>query len=105
MWNAAIADVVIERKRQINTEGWTEQHDDQHSDGSLALAAACYAIHAATWPTTGTSSLGETYSTAPLLSRWPWSAKFWKPKNQRRDLVRAAALILAEIERLDRSLR
>jgi hypothetical protein len=27
---------------------------------------------------------------------------WWKPKDRRRDLVRAAALIIAEIERLDR---
>jgi len=34
---------------------------------------------------------------------WPWAEKWWKPKNERRDLVKAAALILAEIERLDRA--
>lgn len=28
--------------------------------------------------------------------------EWWKPTNRRRDLVKAAALILAEIERLDR---
>lgn len=35
---------------------------------------------------------------------WPrsWSRAWWKPKNPRRDLVRAAALLIAEIERLDR---
>ena len=34
---------------------------------------------------------------------WPWAASWWKPKNRRRDLVRAAALIVAEIERIDRA--
>ena len=34
---------------------------------------------------------------------WPWHRQWWKPKNARRDLVRAAALIVAEIERLDRA--
>lgn len=33
---------------------------------------------------------------------WPWSREWWKPKNPRRDLVKAGALIVAEIERLDR---
>ena len=33
---------------------------------------------------------------------WPWSLDWWKPKDPRRDLVRAGALIVAEIERLDR---
>jgi hypothetical protein len=34
---------------------------------------------------------------------WPWSVQWWKPKDRRRDLVRAGALIVAEIERLDRA--
>jgi hypothetical protein len=33
---------------------------------------------------------------------WPWAPELWKPANARRDLVKAGALILAEIERLDR---
>lgn len=34
---------------------------------------------------------------------WPWQRKWWKPKDPRRDLVRAGALIIAEIERIDRA--
>jgi len=34
---------------------------------------------------------------------WPWGGFTWKPTTPRRDLVKAAALILAEIERLDRA--
>jgi hypothetical protein len=34
---------------------------------------------------------------------WPWHDDWWKPKDRRRDLIRAAALIVAEIERLDRA--
>lgn len=42
-----------------------------------------------------------------LKGQWPvcgkpWDEKWWKPKNPRRDLVKAGALILAEIERIDR---
>ena len=33
-----------------------------------------------------------------------WSKDWWKPKDKRRDLIRAAALIVAEIERLDRKI-
>jgi len=36
---------------------------------------------------------------------WPWDPKWWKPKDRRRDLVRAAALIIAEIDRHDREVR
>ena len=40
-WLDAIADVVGERTRQILDEGWTPEHDDAHTDGQLAQAAAC----------------------------------------------------------------
>jgi hypothetical protein len=35
--------IAEERKRQIEVEGWTAEHDDEHTDGELALAAVCYA--------------------------------------------------------------
>jgi hypothetical protein len=99
----AASDVLEERKRQVEEEGWTPEHDDEHGDGSLALAAACYASNAATWAAKGTPELRKSYSHLSLSFRWPWSPKWWKPKSQRHDLVRAGALILAEIERLDRA--
>ena len=99
----ATRDVLAERQRQVSVEGWTPKHDDEHGDGSMALAAACYACNAATWEAHEPSISDAEYVklSAPGF-RWPWAVKWWKPKNQRRDLVRAAALILAEIERLDR---
>ncbi|BCR41623.1 hypothetical protein KHAB170019_24460 [Acinetobacter baumannii] len=36
---------------------------------------------------------------------WPFADTFWKPKSPRQDLVRAAALLIAEIERLDREVK
>lgn len=87
----AIEDVLAERKRQIEIEGWTPVHDDEHSDGSLAQAAACYALHAQNIAI----SCGDS-------TIWPWAKKWFKPKDRRRDLVRAAALLIAEIERMDR---
>lgn len=88
----AINDVLAERQRQIETEGWTTKHDDQHGSGSMAFAAAAYAVH---------SHAGPKMS-GPLWNWTGWSRDWWKPKNTRRDLVRAAALLIAEIERLDR---
>lgn len=79
------AELVAERRRQIEAEGWTPYHDDEHGNGELARAAACYA-------------LGKI-----LNGYWPWSPRWWKPKDRRRDLIRAGALIVAEIERLDRA--
>ena len=95
--------VIAERQRQIESEGWTARHDDDHSDGSMALAAACYALNAATWAAKGTAELHQSYADLSPGARWPWKRKWWKPKSQRQDLVRAGALILAEIERFDRA--
>lgn len=90
----AVADVIAERHRQINAEGWTPEHDDGHDQGDMAIAGACYAAHA--------SKRGiHASASKPML--WPWDASWWKPTDDRRDLVKAGALIIAEIERLDRA--
>ena len=64
----------------------------QHGVGSMAFAAAAYAVHANAGPK----------MSGPLWNWTGWSRDWWKPKNRRHDLVRAAALLIAEIERLDR---
>ena len=98
----AWTDVLDERKRQTTVEGWTPEHDDEHDEGELAAAAGSYAINAA--------CMLSPYDGVPrdeLPDTWPpeWDVKWWKPSpdNPRRDLVKAGALILAEIERLDRA--
>jgi hypothetical protein len=101
----AARDVLAERQRQIDTEGWTQEHDDAHTDGSLARAAAAYCLCAEGPPAPGVPS--EFHSSRPwdfniLRAIWPRSWNWPAPKDRRRNLVRAAALILAEIERLDR---
>ncbi len=87
---AAAADVLAERQRQVTAEGWTAERDDGYQNSELADAAACYAIHAH----------NQGFSTP---AHWPWSQDWWKQTSPRRDLVKAGALILAEIERLDRA--
>ncbi|NSY95782.1 hypothetical protein [Agrobacterium tumefaciens] len=94
----AVEDVIFERNRQVEIEGWTPEHDDEHKDGSLALAAGSYCESAAR-PHFFARKLGAAF-TVPRT--WPWSLDWWKPKTPREDLVRAGALIIAEIERLDR---
>lgn len=93
----AVDDIVAERQRQINAEGWTPEHDDEHDKGEMARAAACYAYEATR--TEHQRSLDDGF--APPM--WPWAERWWKPTDRRRDLVKAAALIIAEIERLDRA--
>ena len=101
----AARDVMAERQRQVSVEGWTPEHDDAHRHGTLARAAACYAAHAAAGAALNDQgsaayrNIKGHYVSVP----WPWDGKWWKPTAPRRDLVKAAALILAEIERLDRA--
>ncbi|MGC3576545.1 hypothetical protein ACPTKM_04120 [Pseudomonas aeruginosa] len=83
-------DVQAERKRQVEVEGWTPEHDDKHNGGELADAAACYALWA------GGINPGN------WREFWPWAPEWLKHSEPRRMLVKAGALILAEIERLDR---
>ncbi|WP_064033922.1 hypothetical protein [Methylosinus sp. R-45379] len=97
----AVRDIIAERRRQVDIEGWTPAHDDKHIDRSLAMAAASYAI-----PPNRREMKFHLHDRArPMVpATWPisWSPSWWKPKSHRRDLIRAGALIVAEIERLDR---
>lgn len=94
----AAVDVLAERRRQVEAEGFTAEHDDAHIRGELGAAAACYAVP-------------SRERDAAFDSHWPetWDESWWKPTGaasdltaRRRDLVTAGALILAEIERIDR---
>ena len=80
-------ELLTERFRQISDEGWSLDHDDEHNCGEMADAAACYA-------------LGKPWEIVKQL--WPWAQSWWKPTDKRRNLVKAGALIIAEIERLER---
>lgn len=88
--------IAEERKRQIEKEGWTAEHDAQHNHHELARAAACYA-------TPGyIRKLHITDNGTPF--GWPFSKDCWKPSplDRKRELVKAGALIAAEIDRLQR---
>lgn len=94
--------IAAERRRQVEVEGWTAEHDDtEHANGELARAAAAYALSAT-----------PIYRLPILLARtmkgiiddlWPWEPEWFKPKGKPdaviRSLVKAGALIAAEIDR------
>lgn len=94
-----------ERQRQINKHGYAHEHDDKHTEGQLSDAAICYLID---------DSVRDRYAlydgTDNFLDYfWPWNDKEHKPAgfkptpNDRiRELSKAGALVLAEIERLQR---
>lgn len=90
--------IAAERLRQLTQEGWTPAHDDQHTRAELSGAAACYAIAA------NELASPRPYLNPPNISLWPWEMKWWKPGNDPvRCLVKAGALIAAEIDRLKRA--
>lgn len=81
--------IAEERQRQITAEGWTPEHDDEHNTEEMAKAAAVYAI-----PRTEREPI--------FWNLWPWHDSWWKPGDRIRELVKAGALIAAEIDRLNR---
>ena len=81
--------IAAERTRQIEVEGFTLEHDHQHDEGAIAAAAACYALY--------------NWSRTDSVRLWPWDWECWKPSDDHiRNLVKAGALIAAEIDRLQR---
>lgn len=82
--------IAAERTRQIEEEGWTAEHDDDHDDQQLVAAALCYA--------------GEDMPPVTVPPEgWPFEKDWWKPSETMvRNLVKAGALIAAEIDRLQR---
>lgn len=90
--------IANERWRQIEEEGWTREHDDEHVNEELALAGAAYA--------TAGRPVG--------FELWPWKGEgkplegdetYWKPGDHKRNVVKAAALLTAELERIIRKER
>ena len=94
---ASLQSVLAERIRQIQVHCFYPEQDEEYVNGDLAQAGACYAIEAA-------KQAPETEDAMRLVPEaWPWMAASWRPHDQRRNLVKAGALILAEIDRLDRA--
>jgi hypothetical protein len=88
--------IAAERKRQIEVEGWTSEHDDEHKTGEMARAARCYA-QTAYLQVCGWAAGGPERT-------WPWNKQSWKPADYPiRNLIKAGALIAAEIDRIQRS--
>ncbi|WP_287029988.1 hypothetical protein [Pseudomonas sp. UBA6310] len=95
----AARDVLAERQRQIAFELWTPEHDDEHVCDEIAAFASFYAMPPAAreWDATSTG-YGLTLGQAIVPAGWQT-----KTGDRRRELVISGALILAEIERLDRA--
>ncbi len=94
--------VMAERQRQIAVEGWTPERDDRLVSGALGLAAALYAIPYEAM-LDGRPLIGpEDYISLQLTLHVTCDFVTKPEPDLRRRLIKAGALILAEIERLDR---
>jgi len=91
--------IAKERERQITKKGWTAEHDDKHAIGELAKAAACYAVIDCS-----NFVILKNGAVSINLFRllWPFHSFEWKPNSRIKNLVKAGALISAEIDRLQR---
>jgi hypothetical protein len=87
----AEADVLREREGQVTAHRHTPEKDNTYRTGDLAMAGLWYALP---------QNMREWF-VEHGVSFWPWSEISFKPRDRRKDLVKAAALLLAEIERID----
>lgn len=90
-FSKAFLEVGAERRRQIEEEGFDYVHDDRHKEGDLERAGAAYALVRC--------RRGGWF----IADLWPFHSSWWKPRSHRENLVSAAALLIAAIERLDRA--
>lgn len=93
---------LIRRERQIQIEkGYDSQHDDAHTDGSILMAGATVAAKAAQ----GYASFYRTDGSDKWVSE-ACNHVFKKHHGDyKRQLVIAAALIVAELERVMRNIQ
>lgn len=81
--------IAVERERQVKDEGYNAEHDQVHTPMTLARAAVSYIL-----------CNDENKRKVAKTTYWPWEDKYYKPRDMKRNLVRAGALIAAAIDRL-----
>lgn len=79
--------------------GFTAEHDAEHVDAALVDAALDYAKFSAVLVRDPTAA--ELRERRTPSADWPWHSSWWRPSDDPiRNLVKAGALIVAEIDRL-----
>jgi hypothetical protein len=87
--------IAAERQRQIQYEGYTSEHDRQ---GAVTWAAVCYAAPEPVYR--------KDVRQGGVCFWEPWPPQWWRTEGDRvSQLVKAGALIAAEIDRLNREAR
>lgn len=84
--------ILAERERQLKVEGYSASEDDKLRYEQLAHGALAYLDF----------YLGSSQDVA--INGWPWDESTFKPDrmNEVRNLVKAGAMIAAEIDRRQR---
>jgi hypothetical protein len=82
--------VESERSYQMHVEGYTPEHDDEHKEGQLTMAAIAYLL---------VDVPHDEWNAESSRKYWPWHPHGFKPEDPLRNLLKAAALVQAEIER------
>lgn len=78
--------IAEERQRQIEVEGYDAKHDFNEPLNSIVAAAISYAM------------VDINRRDAELW--WNWGFRYWKPKDRKRNLIRAGALIAAALDKI-----
>lgn len=115
MGESGVERIAAERARQVSEEGWTPENDDDHAGGEMAMAAVCYAAPEHVYRLENRYVNQQVYSD-PFPWRWdkryaygscrdnPGNAlpdpSTYMPAERLDLLVKAGALIAAEIDRL-----
>lgn len=95
--------IAAERQRQVEVEGYRFAHDDQHDEGELAIAAACYAASSANSQLfIDSTGDGQVRESGGMVDPWPFEKELDKrlKHNRIKKLAIAGALIAAELDRL-----
>ena len=90
--------IAQERKRQIESEGYTSLNDEVYLEGELANAAAYYFMIDEL-----IDFMDENWGNDMHLHIWPFDLNYLKrvPEDRIRELQKAGALIAAEIDRIN----
>lgn len=100
---SVIDEIAAERRRQIEAEGYTAEHDDRHDLGELGLLAALHAIPYDAQIGPEPLLKQDDYIGLDMALEIACGFKRKPEPDRRRRLIKAAALLVAEIERLDRA--
>lgn len=96
-----VALIATERMLQIEENGWTPEHDDQHADFELVQAAEYYCAYDAFWAERVDLLSYKNHIESLFPPTWDerWKKRRGFPEPTDYDLAKAGALIAAELDR------